>query len=175
MRSKLVCGAVGGPEFPKQPDDAARHFRRHGRTASHGLPQGFQQARRRRFLEQVTGSPRAQRLKNPIVIFVHGQHQDRQAGMTLLENPNALDAAHAGKPDVIEDDMGLVLSDAFQSVFHGAVSAGATEARGAVDDHRQSLANLAAVFDDSDADRSFGYGGHGISSSLVAYLFANKT
>src|SRR6266478_5061005 len=101
MRSKLVRGAVGGPEFPKQPDDAARHFRRHGRTASHGLPQGFQQACRRRFLEQVAGSPRAQRLKNPIIIFVHGQHQDRQAGMTLLENPYAFDPAHAGKLGVI--------------------------------------------------------------------------
>ena len=160
MRRELAFRAVGRPKLPEDRDHTSSDFRRHRRAAGHGLAQRFEEARGLGLLEQIAGSPGAQRVENAIVVVVDREDQDDEVRVPLLQNADAVDAAHAGQPDVVEHDIGQVLSDPIQRLFHRSERAGAAESRCPVDDRRESLADLTTVFDNGDANRRLAGGGH---------------
>lgn len=85
------------------------------------FPNGFQQLRRRSFLEEVPAGARAYRVEDRVAVAVNRQHQDGQFRHFLMDLPHALDARHAGKPDIREQDVGLGLPDSRKGLLHGTV------------------------------------------------------
>src|SRR6185436_126528 len=58
----------------------------------------------------------------------------------------------AGQADITKGDVGKISADSWQRIFHRTISTGALEPLSAVNQHRQAVANLAAVFDDRNFD-----------------------
>src|SRR5206468_1253913 len=99
-------------------------------------------------------------------IVVNRQHQDKKTGMTVLQDPDTLDAAHAGETDVVEDDIREIAGDALEGFLHRTVGAGTAKSWRAVDDQGEAVADFPAVFHDRHANRCVAYGAHFMSGSL---------
>src|SRR5262245_13778871 len=166
MRRQLTVRVVGRTKRPEESDHAARNLRRHRRTTGHGLTQRLEQARRRRLLQQIPRRSRAPRLEDAIVIVVDRQHQDEQIGMPLLEDANAVDAAHAGKTDVVEDDVREIAVDPVERFLHRTEGARTAKAWRAVDDRGEAVADFPAVFHNRHTNRLLALRAHRCPRSL---------
>ncbi len=152
MRRQFVIGAFGWTDIPEEHDHAAGNFRRHGRAAGNGVLQTLQQANWRCFLQQVAAGAGAKRVKDAFVVVINREHQQQQIGIALFQNAYPFDAGHAGQADVAEHYVRKAAANPGEGVFHRAVGARALKAFSAANEHRQTIADLAAVFDDGDLD-----------------------
>ena len=85
MRRQLLLGLIRRADLAEQFHDTTSDFRRHWSPTLKGLSQAFEQSGRRRFLQQVAGRSRAQRLENPVVIIIDSQHEQGHIGELFLE------------------------------------------------------------------------------------------
>jgi hypothetical protein len=134
-------------------DDLARDVHGHGRAAGMHLFDRMEQFARRHVLEQITVRAGAERFKDQIPFLVGRQHQHLGLGHLFLQAGDAFDAAHAGKVDVHEHDVGRLLGHLLQRLFAIGINPHAAQARGALQKFGQTFARAAAVFDDGDTDR----------------------
>src|SRR5438093_9296937 len=86
--------------------------------------------------------------------------------MTVLQDPDTLDAAHTGETDVVEDDIRQIAGDALEGFLHRTVGAGTAKSRRTVDDHGEAVADFPAVFHDRHTNRCVAHGAHSMFGSL---------
>ncbi len=137
-------------------DDAKRHSGRHRRAAVHHLSERFEESQGRRVFQQVAGSARAKDCEDLLVVVVNRQCDDGHPGKTLSQNARAFDTVHARQSDVRQDHVRRAVVNLFKRIFHGAMAADALETARAVNQHHQSFAHFAQIFDDDDADGRVG-------------------
>lgn len=137
----------------KQVDDLPGDFGRNRRAAINRVTNAVQQLFGRRLFQQIAASPGTQRMKDVIVVFVYGQHQDEHLRPPLFDFPDAFDAGHAGQTDVHQQDIRQIAAELGQRSFHRTERARTAKARRVVNQPRQTFPNGRLVFDDGNIDR----------------------
>jgi hypothetical protein len=108
--------------------------------------------RRRCFLEQVSAGAGAHCAKNPLVVFVDGQHHRRDPRVTLAQDSHAVDAVESRKPDIDQGHTRRVGSNSVERRFHGTIDMPALETVSVVDEKRQTFPGFLLVFDNAGSD-----------------------
>src|SRR5262249_57219297 len=97
----------------------------------------------RRLLEQITGSARAERIEDALIIVVDGERYQQRLWAQLFQQPDAFDAAHPRQSDIYERYVRRGGVDFRRRFFHRAETADAAKAIGAVEQRGQILAEFA--------------------------------
>ena len=83
---------------------------------------------------------------------MHGDHEHEHSGVLTFERLDAGDARHARQADVEKRHGGRMDRTGRERLLHGPVPPDASKADGPIDEARQSLPNLALVFDNHHVD-----------------------
>ena len=92
-------------------------------------------------------------VEHAMVVVVDGEDEEVPVGMGGLEEADAIDAGHAGEPDVHEHHLRVACGDGRARFLDRSERPGDAIAGGGIDEEAQPFADLAVVFDDGDSDQ----------------------
>ena len=150
---KVFGGFMGGGRLLEALDDFAGDVTGHGRAPAMDVLNGAEEFFRSGGFEEITGGAIGEGFENLLSVFVDGEHDDLAGGLGGFEFADAIDAAHAGKVDVHENDFRLHFGDADEGFFAGGVMTDAFEAGGARNKSGEALADARVIFNDGNGYR----------------------
>ena len=150
---KVFGGFGGGGGLLEALDDFAGDVAGHGGAAAIDVLNGAEEFFGRGRFEQVSGGAVGEGLEDLFGVLVHREHHDLARGFDRFEFADAIDAAHAGKVDVHEDDFGLHFWNADEGFFAGGIVADAFEPGRAGNQASQAFADARVIFNDRNSYR----------------------
>lgn len=75
---------------------------------------------RQGLFHQVTAGPGAKGFEDELVVLVNGEHEDGERGEHLPRPARPVNAGHAGKPDVQEEDVRASLGQPAEHLLAGS-------------------------------------------------------